>query len=133
MRNIERLLMPTSKPSWEGSRRPSRRIMRKQARTRFATPRQCGMTISHMHWRLRIESRTSLHRIAGPFAEGLFYVAPENILRLAEKVADNLRELRIKFSGRDFAEAAIAFSAEIRGKGLTLESARVVLASEPLK
>lgn len=74
-----------------------------------------------------------LHRVAGPFAEGLFYVAPENILRLAEKVADSLRELRIKFSGRDFAEAALALSAEMRSMGLTVEATRVSLASDPLK
>ncbi len=77
-------------------------------------------------------SRT-LHRIAVPFAEGLLYVSPEKILSLAEHVADSVRQLRIKFSGQDFAEAALSFSSEMRVTGLTIESVRMSLASDPLK
>jgi hypothetical protein len=38
-----------------------------------------------------------LHQIALPFAGGLFYVGPERLLAVAKKVADSIRELRIKF------------------------------------
>jgi RAD3-like DEAD/DEAH box helicase len=75
----------------------------------------------------------SLHETAVPFAAGPFYLAPDKILKLAENVAENLRKLRIKFSGREFPGVAAEFSAEMRNSGLGLESVKKVLLSEPLK
>lgn len=74
-----------------------------------------------------------LHQIALPFAGGLFYVGPDRVLALAKKVADNVRELRIKFSGQDFPEAAAAFSAEMRNMSLDISSIKKALLSDLLK
>jgi hypothetical protein len=73
------------------------------------------------------------NQIALPFAEGLLYVSPDKILKLAAKVADGLRGLRVKFSGRDYPGASVEFSAEMRNSGLDMESVKSALLSEPLK
>jgi len=75
----------------------------------------------------------SLHQIALPFAGGLFYVDPQSVLKIADKAAEHLRKLRIKFSGRDYAQAAVEFSTAMRSGGLDLASIRKALLSEPLK
>ncbi len=72
-------------------------------------------------------------QIALPFAEGLLYVSPEKIRKLAEQVADGVRKLRVTFSGRDFPEAALEFSAALRNSGLDADALRKILLSEPLK
>ena len=74
-----------------------------------------------------------LSQIALPFAGDLLYVSPEQIGKLAVQIVDNLRKLRIKFSGRDFAAAASEFSAEMRNAGLDLPGLRKALLSTPLK
>jgi hypothetical protein len=75
----------------------------------------------------------ALHQVALPFAGGLFYLAPESALKLAEKTVECMRKLRVKFGGREFAEAAVEFSAAMRNMGLDLESAKKVLLTENLK
>ncbi|MGO9862191.1 MAG: DEAD/DEAH box helicase [Terriglobales bacterium] len=75
----------------------------------------------------------SLHQIALPFAGGLFYVDPQSVLKIADKAAENLRKLRVKFSGRDYAQAAVEFSTAMRNGGLDLASVRKAFLSEPLK
>ena len=75
----------------------------------------------------------ALHQVALPFAGGLFYLAPDSILKLAERIVESIRKLRVKFSGREFAEAAVEFSAALRHMGLHLESAKKVLLTEHLK
>jgi hypothetical protein len=74
-----------------------------------------------------------LSQIALPFAGDLLYVSPEQIMRLATQIGDSVRKLRIKFSGRDFAEVALEFSAEMRNAGLDLAGLRKALLSTPLK
>ncbi len=80
-----------------------------------------------------VASSPALHQIALPFAGGLFYIAPESVQKLAERAATGVRELRIKFSGREFAEAASEFSAAMRSLGLDIETVKKQLLSEPLK
>jgi hypothetical protein len=74
-----------------------------------------------------------LSQIALPFAGDLLYVSPEQMAKLAMHTAESVRKLRIKFSGRDFSEAAQEFSAEMRNGGLDLVGLRTVLLSTPLK
>ena len=76
---------------------------------------------------------SALHQIALPFAGGLFYVAPASVLILAKSVADNIRDLRINFSGRDFPDAAREFSAEMRNRAMTIDSIKKALLSDLLK
>ncbi len=52
---------------------------------------------------------------------------------MAERVADSVRRLRIKFSGHDFPEATVEFFGEVRNTGLDLEALKKALLSEPLK
>jgi hypothetical protein len=75
----------------------------------------------------------SLHQIALPFAGGLYYVAPDRVLATAGEVADSIRQLRVKFSGREFAEALPEFSAAIRNLNLTVERVRIIFLSAPLR
>jgi hypothetical protein len=74
-----------------------------------------------------------LSQIALPFAGDLLYVSPEQIAKLARQTAESVRKLRIKFSGREFPESAIEFSADLRNAGLDLGGLRKVLLSTPLK
>jgi hypothetical protein len=74
-----------------------------------------------------------LSQIALPFAGDLLYVSPEQMAKLAMHTAESVRKLRVKFSGRDFSEAAQEFSAEMRNGGLDLVGLRTVLLSTPLK
>jgi hypothetical protein len=75
----------------------------------------------------------SLHKIAVPFATGLYYAPPADILKLAQGVADYIRKLRVTFSGREFAEAAVEFSAGLRNARLDIPSLRTALLSRKLK
>jgi hypothetical protein len=75
----------------------------------------------------------TLHQVALPFAGGLFYLAPDRISKLAGKTVESMRKLRVQFGGREFAEAAIEFSAAMRNMGLDLESAKKMLLTEHLK
>lgn len=59
----------------------------------------------------------SMDQWALPFAEGVFYCAPDEILKLAELIAEGIRKLRVKFAGREYPEAAIEFSHEMRSLG----------------
>lgn len=74
-----------------------------------------------------------LSQIALPFTGNLLYVSLEEMRKLAAQVAESVRKLRMKFSGRDFAEAAIEFSAELRNGGLDLRGLNKALLSKPLK
>jgi hypothetical protein len=74
-----------------------------------------------------------LSQIALPFAGDLLYVSPEQIVKLATLTAESVRKLRIKFSGREFPEAALEFSAEMRNTGLDLVGLKKALLSTPLK
>jgi Type III restriction enzyme, res subunit/Helicase C-terminal domain len=73
------------------------------------------------------------HADAVPFIGSLLYASPDEISALAESVAEGVRKLRIKFSGREFPEAAAEFSAEMRNLGLDLGSLKKGLLSRPLK
>jgi len=75
----------------------------------------------------------TLNQIALPFAGNLLYVSPDEIRKLGAQVAENIRKLRIKFSGREFAEAAVEFSAELRNGGLDQSGLTKALLSTPLK
>ncbi|HET8887834.1 MAG TPA: hypothetical protein VFQ41_02950, partial [Candidatus Angelobacter sp.] len=80
-----------------------------------------------------ISESSSLHQIALPFAGGIFYSAPQQLWQWSQKIADSLRKLRVRFSGREFAEAAKEFSNEMRNKGLDLDAVKAICLSEPLK
>jgi len=76
---------------------------------------------------------SDLDEIAVPFADNLFYLSPERIRRLAEDVSERVRKLRLSFGGRDFPDAAVEFSSELRNLGLDLESLKRTLLSDLLK
>lgn len=48
----------------------------------------------------------------------LLYMSPQQTARLTKKTAGSVRELRVKFDGREFPEAALEFSPEIGNAGL---------------
>lgn len=75
----------------------------------------------------------SVDQWALPFTEGVFYCEPAEILKLAERVAAGIRKLRVKFAGREYPDAAIKFSAEMRSLGIDKDAVMRVLLSAPLK
>lgn len=75
----------------------------------------------------------NLSQIALPFTGNLLYVSPDEMRNLAGQVIVSVRKLRIKFSGREFAEAAVEFSAELRNESLDLSGLKKALLSTPLK
>ena len=75
----------------------------------------------------------SLHEIADPFAKGLYYASPDEILKWAQGLSEGVRNLRVTFGGRDFAEAATEFSAGIRNSKLDIPALRKALLSRKLK
>lgn len=75
----------------------------------------------------------TLHQIALPFAGGLFYSAPPNLMKIAQKAAESVRKLRVRFGGRDFADAAVEFSSEMRNMGLDLGSLKTAILADRLK
>jgi hypothetical protein len=75
----------------------------------------------------------SVDQCALPFTEGVFYCPPAEVLKLAEQVAAGIRKLRVKFAGREYPEAAIEFSAEMRSLGLSKDEIMKMLLSSPLK
>ena len=81
---------------------------------------------------LMVAPSASLDEVALPFAEGLLYASLQQLAALSEAVADRLRKIRIEFAGREFAEAATEFSAEIRNANLDLPSLKTGLLSQPL-
>jgi DEAD/DEAH box helicase len=74
-----------------------------------------------------------LSQIALPFAGDLLYVSPEQVAKLARHTAENVRKLRIKFSGREFPQAALEFSAEVRNAGLDMDGLGKSMLSTHLK
>lgn len=70
--------------------------------------------------------------VAMPFAQGLLYASPTQVLAVAKAVVERLPMIRVKFAGREFPEAAIEFSAELRSAGLDLTSLRKKLFSKVL-
>jgi hypothetical protein len=75
----------------------------------------------------------TLHKIADPFAKGLYYAPPDRVLKLATALAESVRKLRISFSGREFSEAGVEFSAAIRNAKIDVPSLRRALVSTKLK
>lgn len=74
----------------------------------------------------------SLDQWALPFAAGIFYIAPEELLELAARVAQGVRKLRIQFAGQEFPMVAMKFSAEMRSLGSDAESVKKTLLTAPL-
>ena len=75
----------------------------------------------------------ALHQIALPFAGGLYYISPDRVAEIAGEVVEGLRELRIRFSGREFADSVAELSAAIRRSNLSIERVRNIFLAKPLK
>ena len=69
-----------------------------------------------------VSPETAVHAVGLPFTGGLYHLKPEAIRKKAEEVAETIREIRMQFSGREFASAALEFSAKIRANRMDLES-----------
>ena len=75
----------------------------------------------------------TVHQIGLPFTEGIYHVSPDTVLKLADALIHRVSQLRIKFSGREFAAAAKDFSIEIRAANIDLKSLIAMLTATPLK
>ena len=60
-----------------------------------------------------VSPTSKLHELAEPHADGIFYLHPTDVAALAADIATAVRALRVKFAGRDFAEAREEFAAEM--------------------
>ncbi len=80
-----------------------------------------------------VSPTSKLHFAAEPHAESVFYLSPETVLDLMAQVIDSLREIRIKFAGRDFAAARNELAVEVNNAELDAEHIWEQLTSHPLK
>jgi hypothetical protein len=69
-----------------------------------------------------VSPTAKLDDVAVPFAEGLFYLHPDEVLVWANAVAESLRKLRLGFVGHEYAIANIKFSSAIKDLKLDLLS-----------
>jgi hypothetical protein len=73
-----------------------------------------------------------LHKVAIPFAGGLFVISPEAVLNLAKSAAKAVSELRTKFAGKEFTDVAVAFSEAMRVRNVTWKNAEKALLQDKL-
>lgn len=66
-----------------------------------------------------ISPTKKLHKTAIPFAGGLFVISPKAVLDLASGAAKAVSELRTKFAGKEFTDAAAEFSEAMRVRKLS--------------
>ena len=69
-----------------------------------------------------VSPETAVHTVGLPFTGGLYHLKPETIRKRAEEVAGTLREMRMQFSGREFASAAQEFSVKMRANRMDVEA-----------
>lgn len=74
-----------------------------------------------------------VHQTALPFVGGLFYLSPKTILQIARRASAGARKLRVTFSGREFAEAAVEFSSMMRSLRLDLAAMKEAFLENRLK
>ena len=74
-----------------------------------------------------------VHQIGLPFTAGVFHMTPKSLASLVDHVVKVLRDVRIKFSGRDFAAAAPELSAVLRNSGLDVKTILKTVTANPLK
>jgi hypothetical protein len=75
---------------------------------------------------------SAVHEIGEPFAGGLYYVAPAEILGFARQIAEHLGQLRLKYSGRDYSSAQKELSADIRAAKMDMGGVMNLLTKTPL-
>jgi hypothetical protein len=80
-----------------------------------------------------IGADAAVHSAGLPFTGGLYHLSPDEILKWAQGVVEAVTELRLKFSGKEFAASATAFSTTVRNKKIDLESIAAFITSTPLK
>lgn len=81
-----------------------------------------------------ISPTSKLDKIASPFAKDLYYMHPDDLLKIAKSVAEALKKLRLQFAGQDYAVAQVKFSADVKNLKLDLASVRKrILVSKLLK
>ena len=80
-----------------------------------------------------VSAATAVHAVGLPFTGGLYHLKPEAIRKWAGEAAEALRAMRIQFSGREFASAALEFSARIRAERMDIESVSVFATAAQLK
>jgi len=64
--------------------------------------------------------------------DGLFYVAPEEILMLAADTIEKLRNLRLKYGAKEYSECVNDFASDLKINGMDLDSIRKRVLKKPL-
>jgi hypothetical protein len=80
-----------------------------------------------------VSEDSKVHQIGLPFTAGVFHVTPNSLAALADRVVEVLRNVRIKFSGREFGAAASDLSVVLQTNGLDVTSILKALTANPLK
>ena len=65
---------------------------------------------------------STVHEIGEPFKGGLYYLAPPEICVFAQKVSEQIWQLRLKYAGRDYSSAQKELSVDIRAMRLDVKS-----------
>jgi hypothetical protein len=81
-----------------------------------------------------IASPTStLHDAATPHTEGLFWIHPEEVTKLAQTIAEVLSEARTAYAGKEFAQARGELSARLKLSNVHLDGVIELLTKKPLQ
>ena len=80
-----------------------------------------------------VSENPTVHQIALPFTAGVFHVTPNDLASLCKQVVEVLRNVRIKFSGCDFADSAAEVSSKLRDNGMGVKAIMQTLTANPLK
>ena len=80
-----------------------------------------------------VSPTSALHDAARPHTEGLFWIHPEQVARLAQATAEVLSEARTAFSGKDFGQVRGELSARLKLSNLHLDGVIELLTKNPLQ
>ena len=79
-----------------------------------------------------VADTTTLHSAATPHVQGLFHKTTEEIQEFGESVATAIAELRIEYSGAEFAEKGKEFATALEGRGISISAVKDFVTARPL-
>jgi hypothetical protein len=95
--------------------------------------RLCDGRTTAMIETVAVSESAKVHQVGLPFAGDVFHLTPTDMAAFAARVVAVLRDVRIKFSGGEFAAAAPTMSAILRNNGLDVAAVVNAVTANPLK
>ena len=80
-----------------------------------------------------VSPTSTLHNAARPHTDGLFWIHPDQVTKLARATAEVLSEARTAYSGKDFGRVKGELSAKLKLSNLHLDGVIELLMKNPLQ